>query len=1143
MMPRHHKTLAALALALAAALHLPGARAAEAPYALPERKPDTGYTTFAIPRAGTTPTLDGVIDTAEWAGATMFNAMGDQQKPPSWSHLYPRWVTWWMMWDDDNLYLASRSQRLKNESLAVRYRDESRGGNTVFDDSVEIHFNPYGRNTPGGALPWAAQAIINPLGVGYYSKFIWSVAARTSAWRPGWKMGSKIHADFWEIEIAIPRQSLDLEQPNAVGDLWSVLLCRNWKRTGWNQSAVPCSLSEFQMPTDQPIVVLHDGAFARLEDVAGLFEGRLHTQLALGNSGKQPAKISATLRVTEDKAAVAAFEETRTFVIAPGQSDRWRIDRPGVLADGKTYVYHLLATAEGMNRPLLETQFRVVPGSQAWLAEQAAAMKPQEYQFAVELAPTTFKLNVFADFLYAQEKARITQLQVKVAKDGKPVFEGSSNNIQHDGITAMLDLPELTPGTYDWTLALQDANGKEVVSRKGQIVKRDEAAAFPWWNYDGGRADRVLWPYEAVSVEGAIARYWGGEYTLDGLGLPRQLVVTANREWRPALLEDRPSVLSRGLRFSAGQKGKAVKVGFAQVPRTMAVKDWEAVFEGFGQVGEDVEIQSRATLGQDGLLWVELTLRPGLDASSGRDVRRKSASLDRLTLDIPLRESVATHMIARSEGGNTGTHHIGAVPLGEGVVFESKGFGQGELLYGNAMPMVWLGNDHRGLTVLLENNRGWVHAGESDQQILRENGEVVLRLNLIQKQVELTGERTISFGLLPTPMRRMVSGWRMLNCSAAQNFVNWFGLGIVASPGAYHNASVIPASYQKSRQALFLTPHSRLTRLGGFELAPHTEQGTYDTRTTDRDARAYFGPEWAQNTWTPSFQNHIFWYMQRYIREGGLTGIYHDQYYPNAVHNTITGAAWELPDGRVNCGYNMRKDRQFLMREHALFDEHNIRPRIFVHATNSGQMIGYPWATAVLDGEDKRIPPGADFDWIDLHPADRLQAHGNPWPFGNTFYWMRLIGSGEPAWRERQDRAFIGWQLAHDVIDANEGFGPEKIRRAMFEWGMNDDRVRFWPYWRNQSVVHVSHDDVKVSLWTLPDRALLVAVNLDKKATRTTTIRLPLQDLGLMPEVRSGYLGASDLYGEGGVTFNAWDGEVEVAIKPRDYRVISIRKY
>jgi len=88
------------------------------------------------------------------------------------------------------------------------------------------------------------------------------------------------------------------------------------------------------------------------------------------------------------------------------------------------------------------------------------------------------------------------------------------------------------------------------------------------------------------------------------------------------------------------------------------------------------------------------------------------------------------------------------------------------------------------------------------------------------------------------------------------------------------------------------------------ELASHTEQGNYQSRSRDRDARNYFGPEWAFNTWTPSFQDHLLWYMQRYIREGGLSGIYHDQYYPNAVHNTITGAAWELPDGRVNRGYN-----------------------------------------------------------------------------------------------------------------------------------------------------------------------------------------------------------------------------------------------
>jgi len=46
-----------------------------------------------------------------------------------------------------------------------------------------------------------------------------------------------------------------------------------------------------------------------------------------------------------------------------------------------------------------------------------------------------------------------------------------------------------------------------------------------------------------------------------------------------------------------------------------------------------------------------------------------------------------------------------------------------------------------------------------------------------------------------------------------------------------------------------------------------------------------------------------------------------------------------------------------------------------------------------------------------------------------------------------------------------------------------------------------------------------------------------------MPEVRAEYIGAEDLFGDGDVGFNAWEGETSVDIQPRDFRVISIRKY
>ena len=123
---------------------------------------------------------------------------------------------------------------------------------------------------------------------------------------------------------------------------------------------------------------------------------------------------------------------------------------------------------------------------------------------------------------------------------------------------------------------------------------------------------------------------------------------------------------------------------------------------------------------------------------------------------------------------------------------------------------------------------------------------------------------------------------------------------------------------------------------------------------------------------------------------------------------------------------------------------------------------------------------------------------------------------------------------------ANEVTG---LRPKLFEWGMNDRRVKYWPYWRTRDVISCNDPDVLVSMWTLPDRSLLCAFNTSKKEAANASIRVPMQDLGLMPDVRGEFVRASDLE-DGRVTFDAWEGRFDsIRIAPHDFRMLVIRKY
>lgn len=1107
--------------------------------------PQAGYTLFCVPPAPQPPTIDGIVSPGEWDRAFLINAMADQSQ--RWAVLYPRWARWQLMWDQDHLYLCSESQRLPRENLTIAYRDETLGGNTVMDDSIEIHFTPVGRNALGKKLPWSAQAILNPLGVGYYSRFTWAVAARSTAWKPDWRIGSQIHPDRWVMEIAVPRESLDLLQPNQVGDPWSFLLARNWKSTGWNQSALPGRYSSFGVPREHVFGYLTDSAYARLNDVSGLFAGAIHTDLTVGNAGTTAEKVTVELVVQEappaaETAPLLQWEKRDELTVEPGQQLLWTVREENKLEMGKRYRYTLQVTGSDVGRPLLMVNFLVEPGSDAWLSEAAQKLQALPYSFSAQLAPMKSVLEAFADFLFAPDPEAVKSLSVKVMPAGEPVpiFSGASENIHYRSLRARFQLPELAPGRYECQMQLLDAEGRPVAEATEKVEKRQEAQAFPWFHFSGGRTDRVLWPYSPLTVHhgGAKIDYWGGSYYLNGLCLPRQVSVTANREWRPPLLEERPSILSREVHLTAVQNGRPAMVRMQGFPRTTDVQAHLVSLRGYGMIGDTVEVQADAQFHQDGLLWVTLTLRPGVDSSSGQDVRLPEATLDRLTVDLPFREAVARFIVAHGAPGY-GSYTLGAVPPGEGVVWDCTQVGRSVLVYGDLLPVVWLGHDQRGLCFFAENNRGWQHRDLPDQQVVRADGEVILRLNILQEPVTLSGDRSFSFGLLATPLRPMVPGWRMLNCSFSQNFADGFQTGRTASREAPYNASYMPASYAKSRLQMF--DHTQNMIYRAFEFAPHTEQGSYESRSTDEDARHYFGPEWAANTYTREFQNHLLWALQRWMDEGGLTGLYHDQFCPYPMTNSITGAAWILPDGRTNPGYNLRLDRELVQREYALFLENGIQPRIFCHTTNGGEVYAYPWVSAILDGEDNMVIANADYDFVDLYPPERMQAYGNPWPWGNTFYWMRLIQPGEEQWQRRQDRAYFGWTYLHDVFNNNGG--EAALWPKLFEWGMNDREVKFWPYWRNEAVLYVSDRNVLVSMWTLPDRALLCLFNTSKQTVPGVTVRLPTVDLGLLPMVRTEFTRAYDLETGEAVGFDGWNGAVTTSLAGHDYRLVVVRKY
>ncbi len=86
-----------------------------------------------IPYAWKKPVIDGVVNDAEWSGAFSQCALQTVNKQIS-----TRQTQFWMMWDEDNIYVAMRSPLRPGERVIQDRRGPDSDPDVIFDDCFEI---------------------------------------------------------------------------------------------------------------------------------------------------------------------------------------------------------------------------------------------------------------------------------------------------------------------------------------------------------------------------------------------------------------------------------------------------------------------------------------------------------------------------------------------------------------------------------------------------------------------------------------------------------------------------------------------------------------------------------------------------------------------------------------------------------------------------------------------------------------------------------------------------------------------------------------------------------------------------------------------------------------------------------------------
>lgn len=1093
---------AALLLASAAAAQTTAKPGAEA--TLAERDAWRGDTRAALPRTTAPPVIDGHITADEWAQAAEFNAQLSQGWGVNGRHLYPRSVTWYLAWDEQNLYVASRTALLENER-PKRSARSGVGSDLMRDDTLEMWLDPKGRNA-GKELASYFQSMVNALGITYFARLYPSVGAKTDNWNPGWKIAADVHEGYMDIEIRMPATGFDLAR-NAPGDAWGIMLARNFMFRNWNQSAMAYEFPNFGFAVNSyyPLMVLRDDApYVKFHSPISLYRGVAYVDAELHNPGAAACRVKAQLKISDGK--VSLYDSAEAVAVPAKGRVAYRVDRPTAppidVAKKAVYRYDFTVTAEDGRLEFFHTHFAYDPTENREMLTLKYPPSPS-LTAGAKFNPVRSVLESAVDVIDFPRKQDVAAART-VVKDasGKMLAESRTDKTFLFAFNDLVRVPTLTPGKYAWFSSVIMKDGAEVPAGEGTFEKKDEPKEFAWWNFPGGNAEKVLWPFNPVSAENnsRTVKAWGREMDLDGLALPVRIRSTGNSERWPRGRSGNPDVLAGPVRLEATIGGKRLTFQPSGGPKLVSAADHRVCLSGEATAA-GLRVMASARLEQDGAYLVELTLAPASPS--------QSVMVESLDLVIPVRAEAATFLNAYAHCGYSGyfidflpTKALSGDSSGRHEVWNSSLCGATAVTVGDFIPQIWLGNEHRGLLWYADNDQGWTPIdGKHGQQIDRAGDQVVLVHHVIHVPTEVRQARTIRFVLQATPLRPLQPGWRMLNTNFAQNFLPWDAMG-------RSNANYSPmvnlandAAYAKSLEfSKRYKAHRSEHPNWAMYFAPHTESSA--VMTSDWPARNYFGGEWEGGTYTKTLNDHTLWWIEKWIVRGGLQGLYHDQFSPHSIGSVSTGQAYFLPDGRVQPGFALTARRDFVMREHALWLEHGIRPpRTMTHTTNGGPLGSYAWVESCVDGEDKQININTPLDFADTWPSSRIRAGSISYNWGLTMSWMRLIDTKGMAKEqaEHHTRIYAGHCLMHDVTNAwmwNYAFHYDP-KSPLLAWGLDDERVVFWPCWNNADVATVTAPDVKVSVWTLPDRVLCCAFNYAKNRPAECDVTLDLKKLGV----------------------------------------------
>ncbi len=1017
----------------------------------------------AIPYAWQKPTIDGVVDEAEWQGAMSHRAMQTTGKQVS-----TRQTRFWMMWDEEHIYVAMRCPLRQGERVVNALRERERETNVVFDDSYEVWITVNATDPLTGQPNCTTQFLANFAGARYDVLHQPAVGnSRTNSYATGWEPVSRITPNNeWEYELVIDRASLgETREAFHDGMSFRCLIARNFKRP-WEQNSFEGTSSFSVVDTHSQFVMSKTAPALHLLSVGDSVDGTFGIHLAA--QGQTDGEIAWTYQsedVTRDGTAKVAKGTYREIVNASA------IDKPGrgklritvTGRDGATLLDWAADRQFGYSRKRVGKDDNGRPVFEPWNpAADVLDDRGDVLDIRTTLNPERDYIRVFGDLINYDDRDRIEQITVMVSDANGKELNRSSTTIDELAYAKDLILFDtLAPGTYQIRLECKDAAGKVLVGKDSEFEKKDPTT-FDWWQTKRGNIETVIAPWTPVTLakdEHYRLGVWGREMSVGVAGLPSQVIT----QGKPILAQPGRLVATDLEGRKTAAQGVAAKLIFDQdFRKTLSVES---------TLG-DIDIRSEVCVEFDGLYKVTMTLDP-----------KQPTTLKGLQVVLPYHDAMANYIHAVTAEIRSGFFY-GFTPRGNGRVWDSNALGDRSMQVGTFIPYVWLGSSDGGLCWFADSDQGWMPNDDVPAIELQRNreGQVDFVLNLISSETTLDAPRTITFGLQASPVKEMHKGWREDPWWCGDTFKQYA-----------HSQNLIFAStpfvvkgYEEEAQALVDAQHK-----AGKPAVPYFIHTSLPGHLVPE--MAYFGEQWRTTVdealcYRGSFNDFMIHNWGEWAETFGIDGYYIDNMRPILCDNIEHGCGYRLPDGRVQPTFQMFDTRDYFLRSRAAFLESRPESKLVIHMTNS--MI-VPWvgpADVCYDGEHHVIYPEMDKDFMDFWSLERMRVD-YPAQWGVAVNFMHEYqGAWDPVDLHRVKRAYFATVLLHDALPTGNNNGHARnLSEQRAKFGIGDANVSFLPYWQDTGLT-TKGSDIKLAGWRKPDKLMLLVANFGEQQAAQVSI-------------------------------------------------------